>query len=106
MVGLVRLFLTNMPLTASSGFPYPDNVALSSHLESLVRVNGGVPATIGILNGVARVGMEAEELIQLVSSAGSSNTWKISRRDLGFISGMVMPRDLGIKKDFSDGTRA
>jgi pseudouridine-5'-phosphate glycosidase/pseudouridine kinase len=35
------------------GFPYPENVALASHLESLVRAHGGVPATIGILNGVA-----------------------------------------------------
>ncbi|KAK5452265.1 hypothetical protein LTS15_007331 [Exophiala xenobiotica] len=70
------------------GFPYPENVALSSHLESLIRVNGGVPATIGILNGTARVGMQAEELIELVSTAGSENTWKISRRDLGFIGGL------------------
>ncbi|EXJ95450.1 hypothetical protein A1O1_00572 [Capronia coronata CBS 617.96] len=70
------------------GFPYPDNVALASHLESLVRVNGGVPATIGILNGRAIVGMDPEEIIQLVSTAGSENTWKVSRRDLGFIGGM------------------
>ena len=72
-----------------AGFPYPDNVALSSQLESLVRLNGGVPATTGVLNGIARVGMAAEELIELVSTAGSSETWKISRRDLGFISGLV-----------------
>ncbi|OAP65236.1 hypothetical protein AYL99_01208 [Fonsecaea erecta] len=70
------------------GFPYPENVALSSHLESLVRINGGVPATIGILEGKACVGMAPEELIQLVSTAGSENTWKISRRDLGFIGGL------------------
>ncbi|OAL22762.1 hypothetical protein AYO20_11111 [Fonsecaea nubica] len=70
------------------GFPYPENVALSSHLESLVRVNGGVPATIGILEGKACVGMGAEELIQLVSTAGDKNTWKISRRDLGFVGGL------------------
>ncbi|KIX06008.1 uncharacterized protein Z518_03982 [Rhinocladiella mackenziei CBS 650.93] len=70
------------------GFSYPNNVALSSRLESLVRVNGGVPATIGILNGTACVGMEAEDLIQLVSTAGNENTWKISRRDLGFIGGL------------------
>jgi pseudouridine-5'-phosphate glycosidase/pseudouridine kinase len=93
-----------MQLTIFSGFPYPENVALSSQLESLVRVNGGIPATIGILNGVARVGMEAEELIELVSSAGSSNTWKISRRDLGFISGLVMLCDPGLGT-LSDGTR-
>lgn len=73
-----------------SGFPYPENVALSSHLESLVRVNGGIPATIGVLNGVARVGMQAEELIELVSSAGRTETLKISRRDLGYITGLVM----------------
>ena len=70
------------------GYPYPENVALSSHLESLVRVHGGVPATIGVLNGVACVGMQPEELIQLISTAGSKDTWKLSRRDLGFISGL------------------
>ena len=70
------------------GFPYPENVALASHVESLVRVNGGIPAHIGILRGVARVGMQAEELIELVSTAGSKDTWKVSRRDLGFITGL------------------
>jgi hypothetical protein len=49
--------------------------------------------------------MEAEELIQLVSSAGSSSTWKISRRDLGFISGMVMHATWRLGT-LSDGTRA
>ena len=70
------------------GYPYPENVALASHLESLVRVNGGIPATIGILNGVAHVGMSTEDLIALVKTAGQKNTWKLSRRDLGFIGGL------------------
>lgn len=70
------------------GFPYPDNLALASRLESLVRLNGGVPATIGILEGVARVGLGADELMRLVSTAGSPNTWKLSRRDLGFVLGL------------------
>ena len=90
MVSRVHNPLQPLELMVLLGFPYPENVALSSQLESLVRVNGGIPATIGILNGVARVGMEAEELIELVSSADSDNTWKISRRDLGFISGLVI----------------
>ncbi|KAK0264642.1 hypothetical protein LTR35_017290 [Friedmanniomyces endolithicus] len=68
------------------GLPYPDNLALASRLESLVRINGGVPATIGILEGVARVGMGTEELIRLVSSSGAR---KVSRRDLGFACGMT-----------------
>ena len=67
-------------------------MALASHLESVVRVHGGVPATIGVLNGVARVGFEPEELIQLTASAGSPNTLKISRRDLGYVCGLVLLR--------------
>lgn len=70
------------------GFPYPDNLALSSRLESLVRLNGGVPATIGILDGVARVGLGTDELVRLFSSPGSPNTLKVSRRDLGFVLGL------------------
>ncbi|KAI6802408.1 IdgA domain protein [Hortaea werneckii] len=69
------------------GFPYPANLALASRLESLVRVNGGVPATIGILDGIARVGMGADELMRLVSTAGSPNLRKVSRRDFGFVLG-------------------
>lgn len=49
--------------------------------------------------------MEAEELIELVSSAGSSNTWKISRRDLGFISGLVIEPKPCLEI-LSNGTRA
>lgn len=71
------------------GFPYPENTALASHLESLVRINGGLPATVGVLNGVARVGFGAEELIELTSSAGKAETRKVSRRDLGYLTGMV-----------------
>ena len=71
------------------GFPYPENVALASNLESIVRVNGGVPATIGVLNGVARVGLAADELIELAASAGQRDTRKVSRRDLGAICGLV-----------------
>ncbi|KAM3413494.1 Pseudouridine-5'-phosphate glycosidase [Cercospora zeina] len=66
------------------GFPYPDNLALASKLESLVRLNGGVPATIGILEGVARVGLGADELVRLVAAPAS----KISRRDFGFVLGL------------------
>ncbi|EOD48525.1 hypothetical protein UCRNP2_4736 [Neofusicoccum parvum UCRNP2] len=69
------------------GFPYPDNVALASHLESVVRTMGGVPATIGILDGVARVGLDPEELIRIAASAGKEDTLKVSRRDLAYACG-------------------
>ncbi|KAF7155057.1 hypothetical protein CNMCM5623_005265 [Aspergillus felis] len=72
------------------GFPYPESVALASLLESVVRVNGGIPATVGILNGVARVGLSAEELIELASTAEKKDALKVSRRDLGYICGLGM----------------
>nr|OQO25954.1 hypothetical protein B0A51_06278 [Rachicladosporium sp. CCFEE 5018] len=66
-------------------WPYPDNLALASRLESVVRLHGGVPATIGILEGVAHVGLAADELMRLASS---KHALKISRRDLGFALGL------------------
>ncbi|KAL8867547.1 MAG: hypothetical protein Q9174_005594 [Haloplaca sp. 1 TL-2023] len=70
------------------GFPHPQNTALASHLESVVRLNGGIPATIGILDGVARVGLDAKELAELTASAGKPDTKKISRRDIGYVCGL------------------
>lgn len=81
-----RAFLTD------AGFPYPESVALASLLETVVRANGGVPATIGVLNGVARVGLLADELIELASTAEKKNALKVSRRDLGYICGLVSVR--------------
>jgi pseudouridine-5'-phosphate glycosidase/pseudouridine kinase len=71
------------------GFPYPANVELASKLELLVRMGGGVPATIGVLDGVARVGLSQDELIRLASSANTGATvLKVSRRDLGYALGL------------------
>lgn len=71
------------------GFPYPDNVKLALDLEQIVRDNGGVPATIGVLDGQIRVGMTTNELTTLASSAGKPETMKVSRRDIPYIVGMV-----------------
>jgi pseudouridine-5'-phosphate glycosidase len=87
--GILWLNCTDTYSKAHLGFPYPDNIALASELESAVRVNGGIPATIGVLNGVAKVGMNAKELIELLSTGGQTNTIKLSRRDLGYIFGLV-----------------
>ncbi|KAF2862962.1 hypothetical protein K470DRAFT_255476 [Piedraia hortae CBS 480.64] len=69
------------------GFPYPDNLTLAKRLESLVRSNGGVPATIAILDGIARVGLSPNELEQLVNRPAL----KVSRRDLGFACALTAP---------------
>lgn len=71
------------------GFPYPENSQLATDLESLVRKHGATPATIGVLNGVARVGFTPNQLNELTASAGKPDTRKLSRRDIAYICGMV-----------------
>ncbi|KAG9231132.1 Indigoidine synthase A like protein-domain-containing protein [Amylocarpus encephaloides] len=72
------------------GFPYPDNVDLALGLEKIVRDNGAVPATIGVLDGKIRVGMTETQLTRLASCAGYPETMKVSRRDIPYIIGMGM----------------
>ncbi|KAH8814902.1 Indigoidine synthase A like protein-domain-containing protein [Xylogone sp. PMI_703] len=84
---------TNTPVVAlettiyTHGFPFPDNVALALELETIVRENGAVPATIGILDGVARVGLTETEVREITSAAAKPETMKVSRRDIPYILG-------------------
>jgi pseudouridine-5'-phosphate glycosidase len=64
-------------------------VALALDLEKIVRANGAIPATIGVVGGVARVGLTREEITTLAAGAGKPETMKVSRRDLPYILGMV-----------------
>ncbi len=66
----------------SHGMPYPDNVKTALEVERIVRENGAIPATIGIIDGVAVVGMSKEE-IELFGKR--PNIVKASRRDLPVI---------------------
>lgn len=65
----------------SHGMPYPDNLSVASEVESVVRAEGAVPATIAIVNGKICVGLEPETLERFASS---SDVMKCSRRDIPF----------------------
>ena len=97
----------NIPVVAlettiyTHGFPYPDNVALALGLEDIVRGAGAIPATIGILNGTARIGMTSDEITSLASSAGKPETMKVSRRDIPYILGMVSSSRDSVNATFS-----
>ncbi|MFZ5818292.1 MAG: pseudouridine-5'-phosphate glycosidase [Chloroflexota bacterium] len=60
------------------GLPRPQNLSLARDMESRVREEGAVPATIAVLEGVVRVGLNEAELDQL---AGAGDALKISQRD-------------------------
>ena len=67
----------------SHGMPYPQNVETALNVEKVVREHGGVPATIGIIDGVGVIGMTPEE-IEEFGKRGMSIP-KVSRRDLPVI---------------------
>jgi pseudouridylate synthase len=61
------------------GLPRPHNLALAHELESIVRDAGGVPATIGLIDGEPVVGLNESEIECIASSAEIP---KLSVRDL------------------------
>ena len=63
----------------SHGMPYPKNVQTALEVEKVIRDHGAVPATIGIIDGDAIVGMTPEEIEQFGKRQGII---KVSRRDL------------------------
>lgn len=63
----------------SHGLPRPDNLRLAREVEDIVREEGAVPATVGVIGGVAKVGLDGEELERLANEDGIP---KLSARDL------------------------
>lgn len=66
----------------SHGMPYPRNVETALMVEKVIRDNGATPATIGIIDGVAVIGMTPEEIEEFGKRKGIA---KVSRRDLPVI---------------------
>ena len=62
------------------GMPYPTNLETALRAEAEVRSAGAVPATIALLEGQVRIGLEAETLERLAAQAGQAV--KCSLRDL------------------------
>ena len=48
----------------SHGMPYPENINTALAVEKVIEDNGAIPATIGIIDGVAIIGMNHEEIKQ------------------------------------------
>ena len=67
----------------SHGMPYPQNAETALKVESIVRENGGIPATIAIIGGKLKVGLSPQE-IELLGKEGEK-VIKVSRRDIPYI---------------------
>jgi len=66
----------------SHGMPYPQNVAMATEVEGIIREHGAVPATIAVLDGRPRIGLGADDLELLASH---DDVAKVSVRDLPFV---------------------
>ncbi|TKI57751.1 pseudouridine-5'-phosphate glycosidase [Brevibacillus antibioticus] len=78
----------NLPVVAlettiiSHGMPYPQNIEMAKEVEQIIRDNGAVPATIGIMDGKIKIGLTDSELEEF---ATNKNVAKVSRRDFAYI---------------------
>ena len=64
----------------SHGMPYPENIKVAKNLEKIAEDAGVTPATICLMNGKIKIGINDDELEML---AISKDVIKVSRRDFG-----------------------
>ena len=67
----------------SHGLPRPDNARLAREFEQAVRDGGAVPATVAVIDGVARVGLDDAALERL---ANDEDAVKVSVRELASVT--------------------
>ncbi len=67
----------------SHGLPRPRNLEVAAQIEDAVRAEGAVPATIAVVDGVVRVGLDAAALRVI---ATSDDVVKVSVRDVAVIA--------------------
>ncbi|GAA4716594.1 pseudouridine-5'-phosphate glycosidase [Brevibacillus fulvus] len=78
----------NQPIVAlettiiSHGMPYPQNVQMAKEVEQIIRDNGAVPATIGLMGGRIKIGLSESELEEFATNKAVE---KVSRRDFPYI---------------------
>ena len=77
--------IDNKPIVAlestliSHGIPYPENINVAKSSIEAVKKTGSLPATIGIINGKIKVGLNNND-IQIL--AKSKNVLKVSKHNL------------------------
>lgn len=65
----------------SHGMPYPQNISTAREVEAMVRAAGAVPATIAVIAGRIRIGLNDAQLERF---ANAKNVLKVSRADLAY----------------------
>ena len=80
-----RALLEGQPIVAlestviTHGLPYPENLSIAKDMEAVIREENAIPATVAVIEGRVRIGLDTTHLEFL---AGSENLRKISSRDI------------------------
>ena len=75
----------NKPIVAlestiiTHGMPWPQNYDMANRVEDMVRAHGATPATIAVINGRIKIGLDQDALKTLAQTQGAR---KLSRADL------------------------
>lgn len=69
----------------SHGLPQPDNLRIARDIEGAVRHGGAVPATIAVVDGEARIGLDDAALERIATDADVA---KVSVRDLAVVGAL------------------
>jgi pseudouridine-5'-phosphate glycosidase/pseudouridine kinase len=94
-----QALLENQPLVAletaivTHGIPYPINFETTASVEQYVRSAGAIPATIGIIKGRVKIGLDPAQLEHLADVRTNRESVKLSRRDLA--AAMALKKDGG-----------
>jgi len=72
----------------SHGLPRPENLRVARAVEDAVRSQGAVPATIAVLDGAVRIGLDDDALEEI---ANRDDVVKVSLRDLGTVVARRLP---------------
>jgi pseudouridylate synthase len=67
----------------SHGMPYPANVEMAAGVEQIVRDHGATPATVAVIDGTPRVGLDAADIERL---ANDPVVHKATTRDLPWLA--------------------
>lgn len=67
----------------SHGLPRPDNLRIAREIEASVRAGGAVPATVAVVDGQARIGLDDAALDRV---AADPSVVKVSVRDLATVA--------------------
>lgn len=63
----------------AQGMPYPINIETALKVEETIRQAGAVPATIALLDGIVKVGLDARDIERLGTDKAAT---KLGRRDI------------------------